>query len=461
MEYSPSATVGEAGYWGNKYGSSDTSNRMRIWKWISKNRKYSGNLGGAYYYPVVNKDSGDIAVVKVNPGGEDYSIGTIEKSSGDFKNYAASQEENYYWNLPENANRMKSQALFTANKEYNSTPPGQRPKQTPQQLLYNNVQGNPNVAPTSSAKGPVVGGLKGVSDSAAKAKGIGGLSGNLGGIASLLGGLGGGGGVMTYPAGIGGSGQDYMEIAMLIYQPSQVSATGGGWARRSADNGRVGGRVILPIPGGISDSNGVNWGEGKMDAAQTAAAETALSGMEGNLGEKGEELLNKIQANKGAVETALKQGIAGAVSNTNQQLMQRTQGQIMNPNMELLFGGPTLRSFTFNFKLSPRNRDESQIIITIINFFKRNMSPLADGSNVFLKSPNTWRLTYKHKGQDHKYLNKFKQCAMTNCSVQYTDGGNYSTYEDGAMTSYGLALSFQETAPIFQQDYNGLQGIGY
>ena len=460
MEYSPSATVGEAGYWGNKYGSPDTSNRMRIWKWISKNRKYSGNLGGAYYYPVVNKDSGDIAVVNVNPGGDDYSIGTIEKSTGDFKNYAASQEENYYWNLPENANRMKSQALFTANKEYNSLPPGKRPKQTPQQLLYNNVQGNPNVAPTdSSAKGPAVGGLKGVSDSVAKAKGIGGLSGNLG---SLFGGIGGGGGAMTYPAGIGGSGQDYMEIAMLIYTPSQVSAGGGGWARtRGGSGGKVSGRVILPIPGGISDSNGVQWGEGKMTAAQTAAAELALSGMEGELGEKGQEIAQKIKNQSGAVKTALKQSIAGAVSNTNQQLMQRTEGQIMNPNMELLFGGPTLRSFTFNFKLSPRNSDESQSIVSIINFFKQNMAPQAVGSNVFLKSPNTWRLTYKHKGGTHRYLNKFKECAMTNCSVQYTDGGNYSTYEDGAMTSYGLALSFQEMEPIFQQDYQGVQGIGY
>ena len=64
MEYSPSATVGEAGYWGNIYGSPNTSNRMRVWNWISKNRKYSGNLGGAYYYPVVNKDTGDVAVVK-------------------------------------------------------------------------------------------------------------------------------------------------------------------------------------------------------------------------------------------------------------------------------------------------------------------------------------------------------------------------------------------------------------
>jgi hypothetical protein len=89
------------------------------------------------------------------------------------------------------------------------------------------------------------------------------------------------------------------------------------------------------------------------------------------------------------------------------------------------------------------------------------MAPKAEGPMLFLRSPQTWRLTYKHKGGDHKFLNKFKECAMTNCSVQYTDGGNYSTYEDGAMTTYGLGLTFQELEPIFQNDYKGSNEIGY
>ena len=50
---------------------------------------------------------------------------------------------------------------------------------------------------------------------------------------------------------------------------------------------------------------------------------------------------------------------------------------------------------------------------------------------------------------------------MTNCAVQYTDGGNYSTYEDGAMTSYGLGLTFREMEPIFQGDYAASNEIGF
>ena len=35
--------------------------------------------------------------------------------------------------------------------------------------------------------------------------------------------------------------------------------------------------------------------------------------------------------------------------------VQRATGKIINNNMELLFNGPTLRSFNFSFKLRPRS----------------------------------------------------------------------------------------------------------
>ena len=35
-----------------------------------------------------------------------------------------------------------------------------------------------------------------------------------------------------------------------------------------------------------------------------------------------------------------------------QQLLARQTGQIFNPNLELLFDAPTLRSFTFSFKMT-------------------------------------------------------------------------------------------------------------
>ena len=126
---------------------------------------------------------------------------------------------------------------------------------------------------------------------------------------------------------------------------------------------------------------------------------------------------------------------------------------VVNPNMELLFGGPTLRNFGFTFKLSPRSKKEAKEVIKIIRLFKQGMSVIRSQSNFFLKAPHTFEIEYLHRGRKHKYLNHFKECALQNATVQYTPDGNYNTYTDGIMTSYSLQLAFNELEPIFNDDY--------
>ena len=60
------------------------------------------------------------------------------------------------------------------------------------------------------------------------------------------------------------------------------------------------------------------------------------------------------------------------------------------------------------------------------------MAPTKSEGTLFLQSPHTWRISYSHRGKEnHKYLNKFKECAMQSLTTQYTPDGNYSTFEDG------------------------------
>jgi len=49
-------------------------------------------------------------------------------------------------------------------------------------------------------------------------------------------------------------------------------------------------------------------------------------------------------------------------------------------------------------------------------------------------------------------------------SVSYTGEGIYSTYEDGTPVSMILDLSFKETQPIYDIDYDerpGTEAVGY
>ena len=150
------------------------------------------------------------------------------------------------------------------------------------------------------------------------------------------------------------------------------------------------------------------------------------------------------------------------------QLLARESGEILNPNMELLFNGPTLRSFRFSFKMTPRSSAEAEQIKLIIRSFKRNMAPKTaaaankSGSrgNFFLKSPNIFELRYRSGNQDHPFLHKFKQCFLTDVSVNYTGEGVYATYEDATPVSMILDLSFKELEPVYDVDYDSEQGQG-
>ena len=68
--------------------------------------------------------------------------------------------------------------------------------------------------------------------------------------------------------------------------------------------------------------------------------------------------LQKLATNSLAAEAL---NALPGVSVTRDQLLARATGGIINPNMELLFNGVTLRTFRFSFKLTPRNDTESKI----------------------------------------------------------------------------------------------------
>ena len=134
--------------------------------------------------------------------------------------------------------------------------------------------------------------------------------------------------------------------------------------------------------------------------------------------------------------------------------------------MELLFNGPQLRPFNFTFKLSPRSKKEAESVRSIIRFFKQGMSPIRTQSNLFLKAPHTFQIQYRHKNEEHKFINKIKECALLSFVVNYTPESNYATFTDGAMVSYEIQMQFTELEPIFNDDYTKIDGnndtyIGY
>ena len=282
------------------------------------------------------------------------------------------------------------------------------------------------------------------------------------------------GGDMKYPINLASEVQDVIKFSILEYSPSLAAENQGknrivileGKSPIIKGSTRIA-VITLPIPAGISDSNPVGWNNESLNVLQEAAgrvADTILKG--GTVDEAGktaEDLAKKGTSPDGA------DAIRGIFTNLAAQaggLAQRTQGAILNNNVELLFSGPSLRSFSFTFLFYPREPKEAIEVRRIIRAFKQAMSVKRSATSLLLKSPHTFAISYMTAGQvQHPYLNRFKECALTSCSVEYTPDGTYMTYGNGggekSMTAYRLSLSFQELEPIFDDEYGPEGNIGF
>ena len=243
--------------------------------------------------------------------------------------------------------------------------------------------------------------------------------------------------------------------------------------------------IELPIPQEVNDSNQVTWGDDRVNAIQLAglaiakdiieegpvnaiqksqqAIRAMLSGVQ--LPDIGSETTNAIRA---AISGAAVGALGGNI--TADSVIARSTGQILNSNLELLFQGVNLRTFPYSITFSPRSSDEAKVVKAIIRSLKQSMSPKAGNYNgsaqgIFLQSPDLFQLEYLKDGAPHPFLNKFKLAALTGMSVNYTNAGTYTSYEDGTPVNLRMDLTFKEINPIYHEDYlpfNGADaGVGY
>ena len=280
-------------------------------------------------------------------------------------------------------------------------------------------------------------------------------------------------GTLYYPKDLASSNQDKIKFDILKYNPRGLQSGTFGkefggesrqLANRDANRGALA-TIWLPIPGGISDTNTAGWGDDKMNAFQLLEADIALKSITEGLG-KGAAVLGRAADSAGdpgtneELRTALTNKFASlALQGENSTILSRTTGQVLNPNLELLFTGPELRSFSFTFKMSARGKPEADEIIKIIRTFKQSMSPQKSQSQLFAKAPNTFRIQYFQAGnKEHTRIGKIKECALVSMTTNYTPEGQYATYYDGTMVSYEIQMQFKELEPIFNDEYGALDG---
>ena len=399
------------------------------------------NIGNVRYYPLVDSSTGEVTIKSptiagaAGGSGLDRTIGTIPKD-GVFKPVVGSttSEETKYFSSAAGQGAVKNHAVITAQKAG---------AQNAQQLIF------PNSAKPGSGQGQNTPPAAVPADPAALNAA---LKSNVNTRNQFP--------TLKYPEKLDAGKQDVIQFSMLKYSPKAFDLTKiniSGFGEREQDRKAIG-VVTLPIPNGIIDSNAVTWGGDSMNAGEAVLANVALTTIKQGFSAGAGVIANTAPAaGTNDVKTGLAAAFAAAaMGGSGAKLLSRTEGAILNPNLELLFEAPTLRPFTFTFKLASRSEKESKIIRSIIRFFKQGSAAQKSESNLFLKSPHTFQIEYLHKGKSHTYLNKFKECALQSFSVSYTPEGQYATFNDGAMVSYQITMQFQELEPIFNEDYTSL-----
>jgi hypothetical protein len=300
-------------------------------------------------------------------------------------------------------------------------------------------------------------------------------------------------GVLKYPLvnlevveDITGITYDYIKISIQDWVSSMSAGNNNSAAvgRYKETKGSLG-TIILPMTNGLGTQNGINWGESNANAIELAMAASVGDLLKGvseanfddKLGKATEILGDTLNSAKGFLNEAKKEkdGVAALLAGYvigNTSFATRQSGLTINPNMELLFSGPKLRSFAFQFNFAPRFEKEAEQVREIIKTFKKFSAPVIEKTgNIFLRTPKIFQLEYIYNGDGsdtadgntHPYLNKIKPCALTNVSVNYTPNGTYMTYAGGgSMVQTTLTLNFSELEPIYDIDYkNDNHPTGY
>lgn len=304
-----------------------------------------------------------------------------------------------------------------------------------------------------------------------------------------------GGSPMKYPEDLAVSKQDVIRIRAHRYVPVnqglltannyQTSLTSG--LQRGNDRiEQAIGTVFLPMPSGIQDVKAVSWGQGNLNTFNAAVANkygnqaldpltiltTLIGGALGGMGgAQTAAQMNEYAQALGTIggdqagQALIGAGLVDKITNflgfgvDAETILARGAGIVSNQNTELLFQGPGLRTFSVAYRMTARSRTEAAMIRKIIRFFKQVSSPKkvrggAGSASLFLGTPDVFSIEFLTTGnREISGVSRFKTCALTQITTDYTPDRQWMAFEDGQPVSTNIMLQFAELEPIYENDY--------
>ena len=228
--------------------------------------------------------------------------------------------------------------------------------------------------------------------------------------------------------------------------PQELSSIVGGGVQSQGD-------IILYVPFSITEQYQANWQGGDMGglAAVAKTAKKAYDGGLANLAENAKQAGSDL--GKEGIRALAGAGGAKLGAENLQKKSDKMQDQVVNPYFELFFEKVGPRTFTFDFKMAPKNKSEAEAIQTIVQLFKMysapTLTPLGNKSLRFWGYPAMFEIEYWNADLVHK----IKPCALTSIAVNYSASGSNHTFYDGRPLQTDLTLNFMESELITREGF--------
>lgn len=128
-------------------------------------------------------------------------------------------------------------------------------------------------------------------------------------------------------------------------------------------------------------------------------------------------------------------------------------GYAFNPIVQVIYSGPSLRQFQFDWNFAPRNKSEADAIKQIIKTFRMYASPDYSSLNLGILGglfipPATFDITFfRNDGSgfsENTNIQRISRCALTQISTNYNPDGVWQSFEDGNPVHIFFQMFFQE-----------------
>ena len=157
--------------------------------------------------------------------------------------------------------------------------------------------------------------------------------------------------------------------------------------------------------------------------------------------------VGELMGAKGALKLTSFLGSGDPVGQLNKMI-----NEAPNPALEAIFQNIDFRTFTYNFRFTPRSENEVRVVDDIVRLFKFHASPeRMAGEKVgrHLRMPAEFDIFYMYQGQQNTWYPMIHSCVCRSVDVKYGPSGENQSFRpvDGSPPPIetNMTLEFTET----------------